>query len=68
MTGRRRLLTAIRHQEADRVPASPRHVMAAAKAGGGFIIGSPDSFRDRTPRENIRACFRSCLRYGRYGG
>jgi uroporphyrinogen-III decarboxylase len=40
--------------------------MEIAKPGGGFIIGSSDSFREGTPRENIEAYFRACKKYGVY--
>ncbi len=104
MTGRERILTAIRHEEPDRVPISPRvgawmnaefgdevtlkgyvdllyvlkhgtpelvaetvrEAMEIAKPGGGFIIGSSDSFREGTPPENLEAYWRACLQYGRY--
>ena len=41
--------------------------MEIGKPGGGFILGSSDSFRDGTPVENIRAYFDAARRYGRYG-
>ena len=109
MTGRERILAAIRHEEPDRVPVSPRvgvwliaefgdaslatqlerlpdvdpmHIvpdgtpdlveetvrdaMEVAKPGGGFIIGSSDSFREGTQGENIEAYFAACRHYGRY--
>ncbi len=40
--------------------------MEIAKPGGGFIIGSSDSFREGTPDENIAAYFRACKEYGVY--
>jgi len=40
--------------------------MEIAKPGGGFIIGSSDSFREGTPRENIEAYFQACKKYGVY--
>jgi len=40
--------------------------MEIAKPGGGFIIGSSDSFREGTPPENMHAYFKACLKYGRY--
>ena len=40
--------------------------MEIAKPGGGFIIGSSDSFREGTPPENMHAYFQTCLKYGRY--
>lgn len=40
--------------------------MEIAKPGGGFIIGSSDTFREGTPPENMHAYFQSCLKYGVY--
>jgi uroporphyrinogen decarboxylase len=40
--------------------------MEIAKPGGGFIIGSSDSFREGTPPENMHAYFQACLKYGVY--
>lgn len=39
-------------------------VMEIAKPGGGIIIGSSDSFREGTPRENIETYFEACKKYG----
>jgi hypothetical protein len=43
-----------------------RETMEIAKPGGGFIIGSSDSFREGTPKENIVAYFEACRKYGKY--
>ena len=43
-----------------------REAMEIAKPGGGFIIGSSDSFREGTSWENVRAYFEACKKYGRY--
>jgi hypothetical protein len=40
--------------------------MEIGKPGGGFIIGSSDSFREGTPRENLDAYFAAVKRYGGY--
>jgi len=48
------------------VEETVRQAMEIAKPGGGFIIGSSDSFREGTPRENIAAYFQACLEFGRY--
>ena len=40
--------------------------MEIAKPGGGWIIGSSDSFREGTPPENLETYWRCCLEYGRY--
>ncbi len=43
-----------------------RAAMETAKPGGGFIIGSSDSFREGTPQANLDAYFAACKRHGRY--
>ncbi|HEX9971897.1 MAG TPA: uroporphyrinogen decarboxylase family protein, partial [bacterium] len=43
-----------------------RETMEIAKPGGGFIIGSSDSFREGTPKENIATYFEACKKYGMY--
>lgn len=40
--------------------------MEIAKPGGGWIIGSSDSFREGTPPENLETYWRCCLEYGAY--
>lgn len=40
--------------------------MAIGKPGAGFIIGSSDSFREGTSRENLAAYFAACKRHGVY--
>jgi uroporphyrinogen-III decarboxylase len=40
--------------------------MEIAMPGGGFIIGSSDSFREGTPPGNVDAYFTACLKYGAY--
>jgi uroporphyrinogen decarboxylase len=60
------LLHVLRNGTAQKVVQAVREAMAIGKPGGGFIIGSSDSFRDGTPRENIDAYFRACKKYGRY--
>jgi uroporphyrinogen decarboxylase len=48
------------------VERTVREALEIAKPGGGFILGSSDSFRDGTPLENIRAYFEAARRYGGY--
>lgn len=48
------------------VEETVREAMTIAKPGGGFIIGSSDSFREGTPPENIAAYFDACRKYGAY--
>lgn len=50
----------------DLIHKTIRQAMEIGKPGGGFIIGSSDSFREGTPRENILAYFEACKKYGMY--
>jgi len=43
-----------------------RQAMEIGKPGGGFILGSSDSFREGTPVENVRAYFDAARKYGVY--
>ncbi len=61
------LLYVIKHGTPQLVEQTVREAMEIAKPGGGFIIGSSDSFREGTPRENIETYFRACKHYGQYG-
>ncbi len=60
------LLYVVKHGTPELVERTVREAMEIAKPGGGFIIGSSDSFREGTPRENIETYFRACLQYGVY--
>ena len=60
------LLYVVKHGTPELVEQTVREGMAIAKPGGGFIIGSSDSFREGTPRENIETYFRACRQYGVY--
>jgi hypothetical protein len=60
------LLHVVKEGSPELVEQTVRTAMETAKAGGGFIIGSSDSFRDGTPRANIQGYFRACKKYGRY--
>lgn len=60
------LLYVMQRGTPDLVERTAMEAMAAAKQGGGFIIGSSDSWREGTPRGNIDAYFRACRRHGRY--
>jgi hypothetical protein len=42
-----------------------RAAMEAAAAGSGFILGTSDSIRESTPRENIRTYFEAARTWGR---
>lgn len=48
------------------IDAAVRAAMEIGKPGGGFIIGSSDSFREGTPRENLEAYFAAGKKYGGY--
>lgn len=60
------LLYVVKMGTPDLVERTVAEAMEIAKPGGGFIIGSSDSFREGTPPENMHAYFQSCLKYGRY--
>jgi len=60
------LLYVVKHGTPELVRETVREAMEIAKPGGGFIIGSSDSFREGTPRENIVAYFEACREYGGY--
>ncbi|MBD3292735.1 MAG: hypothetical protein GF393_07395 [Armatimonadia bacterium] len=60
------LLYVLKHGTPELVERTVREAMEIAKPGGGFIIGSSDSFREGTPRENVETYWRACLEYGRY--
>lgn len=61
------LLYVVKMGTPELVERTVAEAMAIAKPGGGFIIGSSDSFREGTPPENMHAYFQSCLKYGVYG-
>ncbi len=60
------LLYVLKHGTPERVEQTVREAMEVGKPGGGFIIGSSDSFREGTPPENLEAYWEACLEYGRY--
>ena len=60
------LLYVLKHGTPELVERTVREAMEIAKPGGGFIIGSSDSFREGTPRENLDAYWRACVEYGQY--
>ncbi|MBM3476126.1 MAG: hypothetical protein FJX75_22885 [Armatimonadetes bacterium] len=60
------LLWVVKHGTPDLVERTVAEAMEIAKPGGGFIIGSSDSFREGTPPENMHTYFQSCLTYGVY--
>lgn len=60
------LLYVVKRGTPELVAKTVRDAMQIAKPGGGFIIGSSDSFREGTPRENIAAYFEACKKYGAY--
>ena len=60
------LLHVVKNGTPATIDEAVRDAMQIAKPGGGFIIGSSDSFREGTPRVNITAYFQACLEYGRY--
>jgi uroporphyrinogen decarboxylase len=60
------LLYVMKHGSPELVTRTVREAMEIAKPGGGFIIGSSDSFREGTPAANLAAYFEACKKYGAY--
>jgi uroporphyrinogen decarboxylase len=60
------LLYVVKHGTPELVEQTVREAMEIAKPGGGFIIGSSDSFREGTPQENVETYFAACVKYGAY--
>jgi hypothetical protein len=60
------LLYVVKMGTPELVDQTVREAMEIARPGGGFILGSSDSFRDGTPLANIRAYFEAGRKYGRY--
>jgi uroporphyrinogen decarboxylase len=60
------LLYVVKMGTPELVEQTVAEAMEIGKPGGGFIIGSSDSFREGTPPENMHAYFQSCLKYGVY--
>ncbi len=60
------LLHVIKNGTPDTIDAAVRVAMEVGKPGGGFIIGSSDSIREGTSRENLAAYFSACRRHGAY--
>ena len=60
------LLYVLKHGTPELVEETIAEAMEIAKPGGGFIIGSSDSFREGTPAENLETYWRCCKEYGVY--
>lgn len=60
------LLYVVKHGDPELIEQTIAEAMEIAKPGGGFIIGTSDSFREGTPSENMEAYWDACLEYGRY--
>ena len=58
------LLYVIKMGTPEDVDCMVREAMEVAAPGGGFIMGTSDSIREDTPRENIRAYFDAVRKYG----
>jgi len=59
------LLHVVKQGTPELVERTVRDAIAVAAPGGGFILGSSDSFRDGTPLANLKAYFAAARRYGR---
>ena len=66
LKGHTDLLYVVQRGTPEHIDKTVKQAMEVAKPGGGFIIGSSDSFRDGTPRENLEAYFKACKKYGTY--
>lgn len=60
------LLHVVKNGSPATIEEAVRVALATGKPGGGFIIGSSDSFREGTSRENLDAYFAACRRHGTY--
>jgi uroporphyrinogen decarboxylase len=60
------LLYVVKRGTPELVERTVREGIETAAPGGGFILGSSDSFRDGTPLENIEAYFAAAHKYGVY--
>jgi hypothetical protein len=58
------LLYVVKNGTPESIEKAVRDAIEIGKHGGGFILGSSDSFRDGTPVENVRAYFDAALMYG----
>ena len=58
------LLWVIKHGTPEDVESMVREAMEVAAPGGGFIMGTSDSIREGTPRENVVAYFTAAREYG----
>ncbi len=59
------LLYVIKMGTPEDVDRMVKEAMEVAAPGGGFIMGTSDSIREGTPRDNIRAYFDAVRKYGR---
>jgi uroporphyrinogen decarboxylase len=48
------------------VARTVREAIEVAAPGGGFILGTSDSIREGTPKENLVAYFETAHQYGTY--
>lgn len=60
------LIHVLKYGTTELVEKTVAEAMQIAKPGGGFIIGTSDSIRDGTPKENIITYFEACKKYGVY--
>ena len=60
------LLYVVKMGTPELIERTVKEAMEIGKPGGGFILGSSDSFREGTPIENIRAYFNAARKYGSY--
>jgi len=58
------LLWVIKHGTPEDVANMVREAVEVAAPGGGFIMGTSDSIREGTPREDVAAYFAAARKYG----
>lgn len=62
------LLYVVKQGTPELIEKTVHDAITVAAPGGGFILGSSDSFRDGTPLENLKAYFGAARKYGRRAG
>jgi len=60
------LLYVMQRGTPEQIDRTVREAMEIAKPGGGWIIGSSDSFRENTSDANMAAYWNACRTYGAY--
>lgn len=56
----------IRYGTPDEIEEQTRYACEVLGKNGGFILGTSDSIRDGSPKENVDAYFKAAIKYGKY--